>query len=189
MLRPFRSVTLIKYAAAIVTIALGGCSLTQVSDLGSHATTPVTVCEVLKNLGRYRGKKVTIGGVYWYGLRQPCVDPFVTGEKVWPSAVDLASSQIVAGTQDAVPFRTDQLSWDKMETLVQQEAEAGRREEVWVTAIGVLRALQTRKDGQVVGAYGDLGTFPAQLIIERVVNVEIRPNPTYDYSVLLRAHK
>ena len=64
----------------------------------------------------------------------------------------------------------------------------GLDEEIWVTVVGMLRAPESyvRKDGQVVGGYGHLGGYPAQLVVKTVVNIAIKERPTYDYRELLR---
>jgi len=149
---------------------------------------PLTVCDVLKEPSRYRGRLVTVTGIFWAGLRQSCPEPFVTREHTWPSALNLAHSQLPASAEDAVSFKTDEKSWDDLLELVRREGKARRHEEIWVTITGQIRAPAgyIRKDGQIVGGYGHLGVFPAELVVKRILGTSIKSNPTYDYGELLR---
>ncbi len=54
-----------------------------------------------------------------------------------------------------------------------REARAGFRREIRVTAVGVLETIGTRQDGSVFGGFGHLGAYPAQLVVQRVADVEI----------------
>ena len=85
-------------------------------------------------------------------------------------------------------FKTDHESWDTLDRLVIREGKAGRREEIWATMTGELRAIEIFKDGRVIGGYGHLGAFAAELVVHRVFDVEIKANPTYDYRTMLRVH-
>jgi len=149
---------------------------------------PISICDLLQSVRSYRGKTVTVRGIYWSGLRQTCTQPFSTSDHTWPSAINLVDSDYVAGTEESVPFKTDRESWDKLDEIAIREGKAGRREEIWVTVTGRLRAPEAyiRKDGRVRGGYGHLGVYPAELVVERVSDVEIRPTPTYDYKAILR---
>lgn len=152
---------------------------------------PIFICDLLKNVQLYRGKMVTVTGIYWRGLRQTCTEPFSTGGHEWPSAIFFVGSDFVAGTDESVAFETDERSWEDLDEIVIREAKAGRREEIWATMTGKLLAPESylRKDGRVVGGYGPLGVFPAQLVVERIVDVEIKPNPTYEYREMLRRNR
>jgi hypothetical protein len=148
----------------------------------------MTICELLKNPSTYRGKLVTVTGIYWYGLREPCREPLVTGNRTWPTVIDFAHSDILGASGEAIAFATDSKSWDHLQLFVRQEARAGRREEIWVTVVGMFRAPESyvNKDGQVFGGYGHLGGYPAQLVLKTVLDISIKNNPTYDYRELLR---
>lgn len=169
---------------------LTSCSGAQVARRSEKTedAQAISICDLLQSVRSYRGKTVTVRGIYWSGLRQACTEPFSTGDHTWPSAINLVDSDYVAGTEDSVRFKTDCGSWDRLDEIAIREGRAGRREEIWVTMTGKLRAPQAyiRKDGRVVGGYGHLGVFPAELVVERVFDVEIRPNPTYNYKEILR---
>jgi hypothetical protein len=100
--------------------------------------------------------------------------------------IDLVQSDFPG--MPAATFATDDKSWENLELFVRQEARAGKREEIWVTVTGMLRAPASyvRKDGKVVGGYGHLGGYPAQLVVKNVLDISVRKNRTYDYRELLR---
>jgi hypothetical protein len=179
-------------ACAVTFFAVALCACTNAEapqrSQKDRIEAPVTVCEVLKDPPRYRGKLVRVTGVYWNGLRESCREPLVTGNHTWPSALNLADTDFPASANETVSFRTDQKSWKDLEEIVLREAKAGQHEEICVTLVGVLRAPQSyiRENGQIVGGYGHLGVFPAELVVERVSGVTIKSNPTYDYGELVR---
>jgi hypothetical protein len=148
----------------------------------------MTICELLKDPSAYRGKLVTVTGIYWYGLRESCPKPLVTRNHTWPTAIDMVQSDIPGAPGEEAPFTTDTKSWDHLQLFVLQEARAGRREEIWVTVVGMLRAPESyvRKNGQAFGGYGHLGGYPAQLVVKAVLDIAIKDRPTYDYRELLR---
>lgn len=171
------------------------CNCTDKQAPGQIRTRPnthaISVCELLKNIQQYRNTIVDVTGIYWNGLRQSCPEPFVTGGHAWPSAVDLVEAGYVSmGGGQTPSFETDRKSWDALQLLVLREARARRREEVWVRIRGEVRApaRYVRDGGEIFGGYGHLGGFPAELVVERVLDVNIRPNPTFDYSELLGPH-
>jgi hypothetical protein len=175
-------------AVALLLAGFCGCSREAGAPARQPATArrPITVCELLKNPLAYRGKMVTVVGIYWYGLRQSCAEPLVTAGHTWPSAIAMVDSDFPAAYGEPVPFRTDTKSWDRLYKRVREEAAMERREEIWVTAVGLLQAPASyvNSRGQVVVGY--LGVFPAQLVVKRIVGISIRSNPTYDYRELLR---
>lgn len=174
-------------AVVSAIVALWGCSNAQVRGTRSAVTQamPITVCDWFKSPLAYRGKMVAITGVYWYGLRQSCAEPFVTAGHAWPSAFYLTDSQAAAQRGTPVPFETDQRSLDELDRIEIREAKAGLRGAIWVKITGQIRTIV--RDGQiVVGGYGHLGVFPAELVVERVSDIEIKPDPPYDYRELLK---
>jgi hypothetical protein len=174
-------------AVVSAIVALWACSNAQVRGTRSAVTQalPITVCDLFKSPLAYRGKIVSITGVYWGGLRQSCVEPFVTAGHAWPSAINLTDSQAAAQRGNPVPFETDYRSWDELDKTVIREAKAGLRGAIWVKMTGQLRTL-LGDDRSVVGGYGHLGVFPAELVVERVSDIEIKSDPPYDYREILR---
>jgi hypothetical protein len=103
-------------------------------------------------------------------------------------AVGSQPGRFNAGHANCSTIQTDQKSWDELDALVLREAKAGHREEVWVTVVGLFQAPQAYilEDGHVVGGYGHIAVFPAELVVERVLGTIIRRTRTYDYRELLR---
>jgi hypothetical protein len=139
----------------------------------------MSVCDLSRDFYAYRGRLVTVRGVYFYGLRQHCPQTCAAGP--WPSFLDLAGSDsagdaIWAGVATA-------------ERTAAREAKEGRRVEVWVTVRGRLKTSEHRSpvgpcDRAVEGGFGHLGAFPAQIVVEAIEDIQIVPNPAsrYDYS-------
>jgi hypothetical protein len=149
-------------------------------------TQPLTVCQLFADLPSYQDKVITVKGIFFYGLRQPnCPQAFVTGDHKWPSVINWVNSNYPADEYERpVEFVTDEDSWNKLELLTLTEGRKGRREEIWVTAEGRLRGPQRYLRPGVkggMGGYGHLGVLPAELIVKRVIKIEIEPTPTYDY--------
>ncbi|MGA7234436.1 MAG: hypothetical protein WBY44_02075 [Bryobacteraceae bacterium] len=139
----------------------------------------MSVCELSRDYPAFRNQRVTVRGVYYYGLRQDCPQSCAGG--LWPSFVNLE------GGKDGV--------WDELaKTLgsVENNAKAtGKRFEIWVTVVGRLetRAKHSRQgpcDLKSCGlpGYGHLGAFPAQIIVESFSAIQIKVNPRshYDYA-------
>ena len=194
MLRRYRNAT----QNSVCLVALLGavvCAYTsaQGPESSQHriSARPIAVCELLKHVGSYRGKRIVVRGIYWFGLRQSCAEAFVTRDHRWPSAINLVDSDSHTPNDGQIPFKTDRRSWDELDQLVLGEGRAGRREEIWVTIAGEVRAPQeyVRKDGSLAGGYGHLGVFPVELVVERVSDISVVPRPTFDYKELLRSHQ
>ena len=120
----------------------------------------MSVCELSRDYPAFRDQKVTVRGVYYYGLRQECQQKCATG--LWPSFISLEGGR--------------QGVWDELaKTLrsVEDNAKAtGQRFEIWVTVAGRLqtRAKRLRSgpcDKKSWGlGYGHLNAFPAQITVE-----------------------
>jgi hypothetical protein len=172
---------------ALLSVAVG-CSCQNRRTQATGNPQVIDVCEALSNFQSYRGRMVTIRGVYFNGLQGKCERAFITGIRTWPSAIEIVVSSFVSGTADAVPFETDLETWFAVEALVLREAKAGRREEIWASITGMYQAPSSylRPDGLLFGGYGHLGMYPAQLVVQRVSDVQIKQIPTFDYKLLLR---
>jgi hypothetical protein len=169
--------------------ALSACRMTQSPEKqrGSGLLS-LSVCDVLQDPSRYRGKVVTVTGIYWNGLCQSCPNELVTGNKVWPSALNLSHSDTGGEADEVLRFKTNDEAFDRLMKVIRREAMAGRREEIWLTVVGQIRAPReyVLPDGSLRGGYGHLGVFPAELVIQSISDISIRPNPTYDYGELLK---
>ncbi len=156
-------------------------------------TQPLTVCQLFADLTSYQDRMITVRGIFFYGLRQPnCPLVFVTGDHKWPSAINWVDSNYpVDKYERPMGFVTDEDSWNKLELLTISEGQKGRREEIWVTVEGRLRGPRRYLRPGVkggMGGYGHLGLLPAELVVKRVIKIEIEQTPTYDYSLPLRPH-
>ncbi len=82
---------------------------------------------------------------------------------------------------------TDNTTWNHLELFVRGQARSGKREEIWVTVVGMLRApvAYIGKDGRIFGGYGHPGGYPAQLVVKTVLGISVKNNPTYNYRELL----
>lgn len=140
----------------------------------------ITVCDLLGNVDTHRGKRVAVRGIYFGSLQQACPEPFRVGPRTYASALNLRVS--VMNSNDSLPQFTDPKSWGEFERLIHREGQAGHREEIWVTMIGKLEAARLRDDGKVVGGYGHLGVLGGELAVERVLDIELTPEPTFDYG-------
>lgn len=173
---------------AACTVIVSGCSVGAACGRARGKASPtVTVCDLFRNLQAHRETLVAVRGIYWFGLRQSCSERFTTGAHDWPSALSLAY-QGSARAGERVPAGADAESWRRFEDVIKREARAGHREEIWVTVVGRLRCPPSyiAQDGRVVGGYGHLGSLPAELVVERVYDIEVRPTATYDYGEILR---
>jgi len=116
----------------------------------------------------------------------------VSNGHTWPTALDWVHSSFPADEYERpLDFVTDEESFNKLELLAFGEARKKRREEIWVTAEGRLRGPQRYIRPGVkagVGGYGHLGICAAQFVVKRVVDVEIKPQPTFDYGEMLGPH-
>jgi hypothetical protein len=142
---------------------------------GPSSSTVVSVCDLSRNYSAHRNKVVTVRGVY--GLRQEDCPQKCT-EGPWPSFVDLEGGDGTSGDELANALRR-----------VEIEAKSGKRFEIWVTVTDKLQTTMRQsaagpcdKKGWYPG-YGHLGAFPAQIIVSRFSNIEVRENPRspYDY--------
>jgi hypothetical protein len=158
----------------------------QARTAGTAVPRTIGLCELLKNIESYRGRIVAVRGVYFNGLRSECRTPFRRGSKTWPSAVEIAHTDLPR--HETVPFVTDMESWDRIQDLVMAAAKVGLRGEIWVTIVGFVRAPESyvRKDGGTVQlGYGHLGVYPAEITVHYIKDVEFKCVPTYDYSEIL----
>jgi hypothetical protein len=170
-------------------VACGACSRNR-SDRALDATPALmTVCQLFSDLPSHQDQIVAVRGVYYFGLVQNgCSDQLLVKDHAWPTAVDIALSDLPSSFGDRpVGFRTDLVEWHAFENFVIQEGLRRRREEVWVTVVGQLRGpvWHLRNGEKGTGGYGHLGAYAAQLVVKRVENIEVKPNPSYDYFQLV----
>jgi hypothetical protein len=171
---------------------LTGCLLLQFGcerhpmDRGLNQGTgnDISVCEALQDFQNYDGKLVTIRGIYFFDLRDTCGSEVIIGNRTWPSIIQPLNSYR-AGVHGN--FTTDFGSLKALDALTWREAQAHKREEIWVRISGTLQVVDVRKNapGGVARGFGHSGSFPAALFVKQVLSVEIKPNPSHNYGDLL----
>ena len=140
---------------------------------------PLTVCEVLEDLQKYRGKIIQVRG-RWNGpiLEGRACAPLKTGEYVWPSgvAIELPSR----AREEPATWTLDQEAYNQAYRKYLQAIE--HTTEILVTFIGRLDAREEgleifrHPDGDVItNGYGHVGAYPAQLVIATVKDVVPEP--------------
>ena len=181
-----------RLSLTVLLSAFATCSFGQRAPADAPARV-LSICAVLAEIPAYRGKTIAIRGVYTYdGLRQDdCSSEFVTGDHHWPPVLNLVLSDYPDGEKLPVGFTTDVRSWRNLATTAIEAGRQGRSVEIWATIIGLLRARKeyVRPGGAVSGGFGHLGVLPAEIVIERVVDVRVKPveNSRYDYRLKPKA--
>lgn len=159
---------------------------TQVPHVTPSQTTQqpqvLSVCELFSNIQAYRGKMISVRGVYYFGLRDSgCSNHLETQGWVWPTALWVTDSSDRSGVDEQpVEFSTDSASrreLDETEARLLKEIKAKRKRLV-VTITGLLRTREkyVRVDthyGRIGNGYGHLNAFPAELVIKRVDKIVV----------------
>jgi hypothetical protein len=150
----------------------------------------ITVCQALENPTSLRGQMVAVRGLYYRGrlLQDDCPHPFVTDTRHWPSALAVEAASLARLGGEDVRFATDLASMDHLEGACIREGNRGSRVEIWATIVGKFAA-RGRYDlpgGRLVAGYGAPygATLPAEIIVQRVTDITVKPNPAskYDYG-------
>jgi hypothetical protein len=152
---------------------------------------PVSVCGVLSDLGRYRGKLIAIHGFLgggsrhgWYlqddaGDDKPCVAVVQAGQ-TWPP--DIALIQYVRGSEieDRPPsFESDARQIENMLSEPQRVVSDRGDLVIAVTLVGELRSrkdirILRSKEGWWAGnGYGQSGQYPAVLVLKTVADARV----------------
>jgi hypothetical protein len=148
--------------AVVALMAAAGCQSRKAA--GSR----LSVCEIAADLGSHRGETVAVRGVYnYFSLRQTC-DQKCSGNRQWPSFIDLTS-----GPRE---------EWDRLVKAQEKATEllqSGKHAEIRVTVVGTLHARDgdpcdwKRGDGP---GYGHLNSYPAEIEVKRFYDVELVEN-------------
>ena len=135
---------------------------------------PLDVCEVLKDLSRYRGRVVAIRAELSNALHalKPCREPLVTQGYRWPDALAAESLPIDQGDEECAAKEPGDIPVREfIEQLRKAErASKGSEGRLAVTVIGRVLAreeyvrVQTNY-GLLANGYGHLGAFPAAMQI------------------------
>ena len=169
-------------------LMIARCGLIVISGLLHMAAAfgepgnPMTVCQVLSDLGHYRGKFISIRGIYEWGTHgwilsdnadwQPCPTVEIQGH-TWPPAIYLRVAQKDRKRIDAILSRSKQIVHENNEKMnadifsviatftgkldYEDDVEIRRNEDGWYHGTG----------------YGQEGMYRASLIIENVQKVSI----------------
>ena len=162
-------------AGGMVLLMVWGSSQTA----PARQQSPLTVCDVLQSLDKYRGRIVEVRGEYDGGELRASCPPLKTEGYIWISAIqlELPQNSIVKEenpTQWTYDLSANQAAVDR--GLAMQRA-GGAGTVVMATVAGRLDA---REPLMVVTApgreptpigYGHLGIYPARLILVRITDI------------------
>ena len=170
----------------------GAVLLAEVVCFGAEK--PLSVCEVLSDLSRYRGKLVTIQGSLrggtrhgWYlrdnASEKPCTAVGHQGH-TWPSNIALAEYTYGSEIEDG-PAHFESEATQIESVLSEPKRVANGRDdlEIVVTLGGELRSRKNIKiirsnDGWYAGdGYGQSGQYPALLIIKYAQDAKAMKKP------------
>jgi len=174
---------------AMINTGIGLTMLFALSSLAAEK--PLTVCEILSNLDTYRGKMITIRGVMIGGHRHGwtlydydqgqngCPDVLKRGLR-WPSSISLSWPTDPNPEDGPIIFQPDLGMIERSLAKIQKIQGS---DDVWIIATihGELRARNDivifhGDDGSYYGSgYGPGGQDPAQLMIERVSDLQSVP--------------
>jgi hypothetical protein len=188
MRKPLRGANL-----RIWLLPIACCSLTAISchdnaveRRASERNESISVCEIFRSPGSYHGRIIRVRAAYYKGLRDPaCPGPYNTADRAWPRAFNVVGTDLLEEGDPPAPFQTDFSNWSRVRNVIREEALKGRRCEVWIDVVGQVRAFRAGQSR--IGGFGHLGSFPAELIAERIESIEVRDKPTYDYTDALRS--
>ena len=154
--------------------------------VGAEEPHVLTVCDILKDLRPYSGKRVAVRGIV-YQSREifalgglGCSQAFMTDGFTWPTALSLEAADYEEPGERRVAFQTDEAALSALTEVLRGRANQGsRRQEVWATFVGQIRVrgeytIETVGNGRRQGnGYGDLAAYPAQLVIQTVRDVSL----------------
>ena len=151
---------------------------------------PVSVCDVLSNLDRYRGRLITVRGILRGGTRhgwflednigdKPCAS--VGGlSRTWPPDIALAQFTFGSDLEDGpASFQSDTLQIDAMLSEPKRLVQGRTDLMIVVTLTGELRSrkgirISRTKEGWYEGdGYAQSGQYPALLVIKKAESVRV----------------
>jgi len=144
-----------------------------------------SVCELMNDLGAFAGKRVKVRGIYYYGLRDTaCSGEIVAGGRSWPKVLGLVETESPPDAGSPEGSNGGDRGLEKLHAEHHRLGQSRMRAEIWVTVVGRLRGPTDHwvPNSGVVGGFGHLGSLPAELLIERVLDVAVVSTPTFDYA-------
>jgi hypothetical protein len=140
----------------------------------------IHVCEVLRNLQKYRNLEISVRGEWVYTdhgmtLRESCDTPLTTSGHVWPNGIWLAYPWLRDEEEKPVDYKLDQR---KMKAALRRAGKISGQ--VYATFTGKLQARESltvfvSSSGPKGYGFGHLNTWPAQIVIRTVDNVSSTP--------------
>lgn len=166
---------------------LDGCDKPTSTPVRPEAGSMPThsVCELFSDLGAFTGKRVKVRGIYYYGLRDTaCTGEIVAGGRSWPKVLGLVEAGRLPGAGSSEGPNGDDLGLEKLHAEHHRLAQSRVRAEIWVTVVGRLHGPTDHwvPNSGVVRGFGHLGSLPAELLIESVLDVAVVSTPTFDYA-------
>ncbi len=178
----------------MIRIGIGLAMLFAMSLLAAEK--PLTVCEVLSNLDKYRATMIAIRGVmsggqrHGYALYQynqtedPCPDVLKRGLR-WPSSISITwpeDEDVEDGPRTFQPeIKQTNKNMAEVRRLLDEKYRKGKEDlAVIVTLYGEVRARKDilifqREDGSFYGTgYGPGGQRPAHLVLKNIKAVELK---------------
>jgi hypothetical protein len=157
------------------------------SQLSSAQTKTLTICEVLSDIATYRSKMISVRGIVFSGYhgsgladheQRECPGLSKSGRQ-WPSSIYLTwpGENPEDGSPGFVPDSTEiKQTLSEVNKAVEEDRLQGGHSLTYVaTFIGELRSRKDiriimNEDGSYSGnGYGQLGRYPASLVIKSVV--------------------
>ncbi len=152
------------------------CCFPLAANCESGEAKPMTVCQLLKNLDRYRGKVVVVRGVWTYSREVTALYAEDCGKSIryrglqWPPAFDVVTPEAADPESGPVAFKADASSLTKL-AAIYKEHPAKPTMKVEATVVGLLVVRNSyvvshpdRQDHG--GGFGAFGLFPAQIVVK-----------------------
>ena len=164
------------YIGRVLLVFLLALSCSQGAQ---KTTTPLTVCEVLQDLGKYRGRIIEVRGEFNGGhLRGNCL-PLTTGGHTWFNGIeiDFPKNPSVEGEEPTQWTFDVKVISEAAERAAALQRASGPEATVMATVAGRLDVpdplmVQTEK-GLAPNGYGHLNVYPARLIIVRIKDIAV----------------
>ena len=164
-------------SAIFVLFALGVALVAQ--DRSSPISTPISVCDALHNLARYRSQVVEIRGEYVGAelIAGKNCRPLRSGNDEWPTRIMVERADRLADVvNERADFAFDLEAWENaIQALVALNRQYRENAVVYATVVGRLDTRDTLSTSPHRNGYGHLGGYPARLVVKTIRDVSITP--------------
>jgi hypothetical protein len=162
------------------------CYLTIISSRLIAEGKPLSVCELLGDLGRYRERVVRVravvagGGRHGSYLRDIGPEAVCLGLQKWPPAIDLVSTRQESQIEGPLGFTPDEEGIRAIWRSIQEVAPSAEHRKVEAIFIGKIESRkgieihkfdENGEPGWMGNGYGHLGQFPAQLVLQSMDDI------------------